>query len=66
MAANEPLHRIVPARDSGVRLDIFLAGQKEIANRSQALLKPMLPAMLCRTQATHAANICSTVHHNTR
>ena len=36
MAANEPLHRIVPARDSGVRLDIFLAGQKEIANRSQA------------------------------
>ena len=36
MADNEPLHRIVPARDSGVRLDVFLAGQKEIPNRSQA------------------------------
>jgi 23S rRNA pseudouridine1911/1915/1917 synthase len=36
MADNEPLHRIVPARDSGIRLDVFLAGLKEIANRSQA------------------------------
>lgn len=36
MADNEPLHRTVPARDSGVRLDVFLANQKEVANRSQA------------------------------
>jgi len=31
-----PLHRVVPAKDSGVRLDVFLAGQPEVQNRSQA------------------------------
>lgn len=36
MSDTEALHRIVPAKDSGVRLDVFLAGQKEISNRSQA------------------------------
>lgn len=36
MADIEPLHRVVPPRDSGVRLDVFLAGQPEVQNRSQA------------------------------
>lgn len=36
MAANQLLHRIVPAEEAGVRLDVFLAGQPEVATRSQA------------------------------
>jgi len=36
MSARDPLQRVVPARDSGVRLDVFLAGQPEVQNRSQA------------------------------
>lgn len=36
MPEMEPLLRVVPAKSSGVRLDVFLAGQPEVQNRSQA------------------------------